>query len=152
MQRIRLLTLCLAAASLQGCQLLVASITSPSDSIVGSSTSIAGSIEAISRSSGSPPATGASAAYRRDVRMWTAEVARSGADQDEFVRGIGRIAESYGLTHWEAEPATLGAIGEGLYDAGWSDEQVEWLREALHGVRSRDVERVIEGYRRARSG
>jgi hypothetical protein len=153
MHRIAFLAvMCLAASSLGGCQLIVGSARSVSDSAVGSAESIAGAIQAISRSSGSPPAIDASPAYRRDVRTWTAEVVHSGRSQEEFLRGIGRIAESHGLTHWEAQPATLAAIGEGLRDAGWSAEQIDALREALHGIEPRDVDHVIEGYRRASSG
>ena len=55
-------------------------------------------------------------------------MAQNRTTQDEFLRGLGRIAESYGMTHWEAEPATLLAIGEGLSDAGWTNAQMEQLR------------------------
>jgi hypothetical protein len=136
---------CLALVSLPGCQVLWASITSPSDWIAGSSESISGSVRSISRSSGSPAAK-STLAYRRDVRAWAAEFAQAGGSQDEFLRGIGRIAESHGLTHWEADPATLLAIGAGLRDAGWSGEQMERLRGELADVQARSVELVFEGY------
>jgi hypothetical protein len=142
---------CLALVALPGCQVLWASITSPSDWIAGSSESIGGSVRSISRSSGSPAGEKASLAYRRDVRAWSAEFAREGGSQDEFLRGIGRIAESHGLTHWEADPATLLAIGEGLRDAGWSGEQMERLEADLADVRAGSVDLVPEGYRSAGS-
>jgi hypothetical protein len=145
------LLFCLAIAPLPGCQVIWASITSPFDWLAGSSRSIAGSIEPISRSSGSPAGGSATLAYRRDVRAWATEVAQTGTPQDEFLRGIGRIAESHGLTHWEAEPATLVAIGEGLRDAGWSGEQMEQLRAELTGIQVEKVELVFEGYRQAGS-
>jgi hypothetical protein len=140
----------LALVSLPGCQVLWASITSPSDWIAGSSESIAGSVRSISRSSGSP-AEKTSLAYRRDVRAWAAEFVREGGAQDEFLRGIGRIAETHGLTHWQADPATLVAVGEGLRDAGWSGEQMKRLRSDLADVQARSVELVFEGYRSAGS-
>jgi hypothetical protein len=118
--------------------------------VAGSSNAIAGSIQAISRSSGSGGGS-SHLAYRRDVRVWAAEVARNGGSQDELLRGIGRIAESHGVTHWEAVPDTLSALGEGLADAGWTPAQMEQLRGELAGAQPRDVERVFEGYRRAGS-
>jgi hypothetical protein len=141
----------LALVALPGCQVLWASITSPSDWIAGSSESISGSVRSISRSSGSGGGDPASLAYRRDVRAWAAEFAEAGGSQDEFLRGIGRIAESHGLTHWEADPATLLAIGEGLRDAGWSDDRMERLRGELGDVEARSVKLVFEGYRSAGS-
>jgi hypothetical protein len=148
---LRAVLFCLAIASLPGCQVIWASITSPSDWIAGSVNSISGSIQAISRSSGSPTGGTASLAYRRDVRAWTTEVARTGTPQDEFLRGVGRIAESHGLTHWEAEPATLVAIGEGLRDAGWTPEQMQQLSGELTDVQPEKVELVLEGYGQAGS-
>jgi len=143
--RIRSSLVCLATAALVGC----GSLTSPSEWLAGSSNALAGSIQALSRSLGS--GGGAHLAYRRDVREWTAEVAQSGASQDELLRGIGRIAESYGLTHWEAEPDTLLAIGQGLADAGWTPERMEQLRAELTSAEPRGVELVFEGYRQAGS-
>jgi hypothetical protein len=144
--RIRSILFCLLAAAIGGCE----SLTSPSDWVVGSSNAIAGSIQAISRSSGTGGA-GAHAGYRRDVRAWAAEVARTGGSQDELLSGIGRIAESHGVTHWEAVPDTLTALGEGLADAGWTPAQMEHLRGELAGAQPHDVELVFEGYRQARS-
>jgi hypothetical protein len=141
---------CLALVALPGCQILWTSITSPSDWVAGSSESISGSVRSISRSSGSGGGS-STLAYRRDVRAWAAESAQSGGTQDEFLRGIGRIAETHGLTHWEADPATLLAIGEGLREAGWSDERMEQLRGELSDVQARNVELVFEGYRGAGS-
>ena len=144
--RLRSFLFSLLATALAGC----GSLTSPSEWLAGSSNAIAGSIQAISRSSGSGGA-GAQLAYRRDVRVWTEEIARSGGSQDELLRGIGRIAESHGVTHWEAVPDTLSAIGEGLADAGWTSGQMEQLRGQLAGAQPRDVELVLEGYRQAGS-
>jgi hypothetical protein len=145
------LAFCLMLAPLAGCQLITASITSISDSVAGSVAAITGSIESISRSSGSPPDAAASAAYLRDVRAWTREFERAPGSQEDFLRGIGRVAERHGLTDWEAQPATLVAIGQGLKDAGWSDAQMRDLRERLAAVPPAAVESVFEGYRGAGS-
>jgi hypothetical protein len=141
----------LAVIPASGCQLLEGSVESSADWVAGSVRSIGGSIDAISQSSGSRGPVHASPAYRRDVRAWAAEVAERGRSQEEFLRGIGRIAESHGLTDWQAEPATFTAIGEGLADAGWTPEQMERLRAGLGGAQPRDVELVFEGWRQARS-
>jgi len=152
MTRLQLrLSLALLLTPLAGCQLLEASLTSPSDWIAGSSTAIAGSIESISASSGSPATPKSSVAYLRDVRAWTLEFERSPGSQEDFLRGIGRIAERHGLTDWEADPNTLVAIGQGLKDAGWSDAQMQELRGSLVGAAPGAVERVFAGYRSAGS-
>jgi hypothetical protein len=150
LRRMSLVLACLAVVPLAGCQVLWASITSPSDWIAGSSESISGSLRSISRSSGSDTSK-STAAYRRDVRAWAGAFAEDGGTQDEFLRGIGRIAETHGLTHWEADPATLVAIGEGLRDAGWSAEQMDRLRGELADVQAERVDLVFEGYRSAGS-
>jgi hypothetical protein len=150
LRRMCLVLACLAVVPLAGCQVLWASITSPSDWIAGSSESISGSVRSISRSSGSDTSK-SSLAYRRDVRAWASAFAGDGGTQDEFLRGIGRIAETHGFTHWEADPATLVAIGEGLRDAGWSAEQMEQLRGELADVEADRVDLVFEGYRSAGS-
>jgi len=149
MKRRMILALLALAVVPLGCQALWASVTSPSDWVAGSSDSISGSIRGLSRSSGSGGGTKSSLAYRRDVRAWAATFAQTGGTQDEFLHGIGRIAESHGLTHWEADPATLVAIGEGLHDAGWSVGQMDGLRADLADVEAERVDAVFEGYRGA---
>jgi hypothetical protein len=151
MQRRLRLAFCLMLAPLTGCQLIEASFVSISDSVAGSAAAISGSIESISRSSGSPPAATASAAYQRDVRAWTREFEGAPGSQEDFLRGIGRVAERHGLTDWEAEPGTLVAIGQGLKDAGWSEERMRDLRERLAAVPPPAVEAVFDGYRGAGS-
>lgn len=130
---------------LGGCQLLWASITSPSDWVLGSAESISGSIRAISRSSGIGGG-GPDAAYRRDVRAWTVAFTRTGGSQEDFLRGLARVAEPHGVTHWEGEPATLVAIGEGLRAAGATPETLEGL---LAGTEPPAAGLVREGFRGA---
>jgi hypothetical protein len=141
--------LALGAAALlsTGCQAIWASITSPSDWIAGSSRSISASIGGISRSSGTGGgSTAANERYRRDVRVFAAAFVETDGSSDDFLRGVGRIAESHGLSDWEGEPATLLAIGEGLRDAGVDAAGMEHLRSTLADVDPADVSLVMEGW------
>jgi hypothetical protein len=139
-----------AILPLLGCQLLWTSITSPSDWVSGTGTSISGSFEGLSRSSGSGGARSTDTAYRRDVRAYAAHFAASGGSQQDFLRGIGQVAESHGVTHWESEPATMLAIGEGLRDAGVGEAQMAALRAQAVDADPAVVALVLEGWQDAR--
>jgi len=139
-----------SASTATGCQVLWASITSPSDSISGSSRAIGGSLEGLSTSSGSGSiGGGANLAYQEDVRVFTRSFVTAGEREDRFLRDLGRVAEQHGLVHWEAEPATLFAVGTGLHEAGVpeSDLDVFLGRAGLGAERDRAV--VREGFRAA---
>jgi hypothetical protein len=143
---------CLALSgllALTGCQVLWASITSPSDWVSGTGRSISGSFEGLSRSSGSGGGS-SNTAYRRDVRAFAAGFAKAGGSSDDFLRGIGRVAESHGVSHWEGRSDTLLAIGEGLRDAGVSESHVEALGARATGADPRVAALVLEGYAAAR--
>ena len=137
-------------AALAGCQVISASITSPSDWVSGTGNSISGSFEGLSRSSGSGGGGESSSAYRRDVRAYAAEFADAGGTSTDFLRGIGQVAEHHGVTHWESNDSTLVAIGEGLRDAGVSPEEMEMLGARVGDADPRVVARVLEGYSAAR--
>ena len=133
------------------CQVIGASITSPSDWISGTGTSISGSFKALGVSSGSDGGGDSSkTAYRRDVRAFAAQASQTGGSQAEFLRGIARVAEGHGLSHWEASPDTLLAIGEGLRDAGVSPAELEALGAGAEGAAPEVVALVREGYAAAR--
>jgi len=133
-----------------GCQVLWASITSPSDWVSGTGTSISGSFRGLSVSSGSEGGKSSDTAYRRDVRAYAAEFAQAGGNSDDFLRGIGLVAESHGVSHWEGRSDTLLAIGEGLHDAGVSRSDVEALGARATGADPRVAALVLEGYAAAR--
>jgi hypothetical protein len=140
-----------AVLSLAGCQTLWASITSPSDWISGTGESISNSLRGLSVNSGSDSGSSGSrgaadTAYRQDVRAFAAEFARAGGSSDDFLRGIGRVAESHGVSHWEGRADTLLAIGAGLRDAGVSRADVEALGTRAAGADSRVAALVLEGY------
>jgi hypothetical protein len=132
------------------CQVIVASVTSPSDWVSGTGESISGSFRGLSTSSGSGGKDEAKTAYRRDVRAFAAQFAVAGGSSDEFLRGIGRVAEGHGVTHWEGDADTLAAIGEGLSDAGVSAADIEALRVRSAEADPQVVARVLEGYAAAR--
>lgn len=142
------LALCAVAP---GCKSISAILSSPSDSSAASSRSISGSFDAISASSGSPAKAGfapAKLTYNRDLREFTAAFTRTSGSREDFLRGVARIAEDHGITHWEAEPTTPLAIGQGLRDANWTDAQ---MAEFLDQVgRDKPAARLaLEGYQQA---
>jgi hypothetical protein len=107
-----------------GCQLISASIISPSDSISGTGHAIGGSSEAISGSSGSD-ADSDKATYERDMRQHVASFVRAGGQAANFAPGATRVATSHGISDWEADSKTSGAIGAGLADAKQNPAQAE---------------------------
>ncbi len=147
---LRRFTVVLASAALAGCQVISASITSPSDWVSGTGTSISGSFRGLSVSSGSGGGGESSAAYRRDVRAYAAEFAGAGGSSADFLRGIGWVAAEHGVTHWEADAGTLVAIGAGLRDAGVSPDDMEALGARAKDADPRVVALVLEGYAAAR--
>lgn len=134
------------AAGLLGCQVLVASITSPSDWVSGTGDSISGSLGGLSRSSGSGNADPTKLAYRRDVRAFAAHFAETGGSSDDFLRGIGAVAAEHGVSHWESRPDTHRAIGEGLRDAGVPPADFEALADRAHDADPVVLALVREGY------
>ncbi len=107
-----------------GCQLISASITSPSDSISGTGHAIGGSSEAISVSSGGKPDSD-TATYEGDMRAYTSTFVKSGAEASTFSAGATRIAATHGVSNWEANSDTADAIGAGLSDAKQNSAQAQ---------------------------
>ena len=72
-------------------------------------------------------------AYQRDVRDYTVEFARAEDehDIDSFQRGLGEIAEDYGITDWERTEDTFVAIGRGLGESGLDDENAKEIAMEL---------------------
>jgi hypothetical protein len=127
----------------------MASIESPSDLIAGSMDAIGGSLHSLSTSSGSSGGEESKLAYRRDLRVYTADFARGqSGTAEEFLRGVAHIGEDHGLINWEGDASTPLAIGEGLRDAGASDESLERLEREL-GAESPVSAQLRAGYRRA---
>lgn len=135
--------------SLTGCKVISAILEVPSDLIAGSSRSIAGSFDAMSASSGSggqtTEPTPNRTSYRRDLRQYAAAFVRSEGTTDEFVRGVTRIAEDHGITHWESEPFTPRAIGEGLHDAHLSEAEMDAFIDSVGRDRP-EAQLALDGY------
>ncbi|MBM4337065.1 MAG: putative lipoprotein [Deltaproteobacteria bacterium] len=132
-----------------GCQVISASVSSPSDSISGTGHAIAGIFSAISTSSGSGgDGDSAKESYRRDLRQYTAAFARSGGTSADFLRGVTRIAENHGVSHWEAEPATPFAIGQGMREASFSEAEMNAFCSEL-GAGTPAAEIALRGWQSA---
>ncbi len=144
----RRLSVLVAGLPLLACQLIGASITSPSDWVSGTGTSISGSFKGLGVSSGSDDGGSGSenTAYRRDVRAFAAQFSQAGGSGDDFLRGIAQVAEGYGVSHWEARPDTLKAIGEGLRDAGVSPAELDALHSRSGDADPQVFALVLEGY------
>jgi len=117
------LLLCTATAWLSGC---------------GSSASFSASSESISNIVTSPfesssDSSGADTAYRDDLRVLTLATLESSGGEEGFLRGIGEVAERYGIVDWEGIPETYVAIGEGLREAGLSLEEARAFSRRIFG-------------------
>ena len=140
-----------AVVPLLACQVIGASITSPSDWVSGTGNSISGSFRSLSRSSGSEGESDSSkTAYRRDVRAFASQFSQAGGSSDDFLRGIAQVAEGHGVSHWEGSPDTLLAIGEGLHDAGVSRAELDALYTRSGDADPQVLALVLEGYASAR--
>jgi hypothetical protein len=132
-----------------GCKVISAIIEIPSDISAGSSRSIAGSFDAISTSSGSggkDEPTPNKTSYQRDLRQYAAVFVKSPGTREDFLRGVARIAEDHGVTHWEADPMTPRAIGEGLCDAKLSEAEMDAFVDSI-GRDKPAAQLALEGYR-----
>ena len=122
MERNFAVVVCLAALIGFGC-----SISNSSDTL---SNSISSPFEWSSDSSDS--SSDAASAYRQDVSDYTVAFARNGGDLDAFRSGVRSLAESRGVTNWEADVLTCASIGLGLRHAELGElEAMAFGRELL---------------------
>jgi hypothetical protein len=130
-----------------GCQVLLASIKSPIDSSVGTVRIVGGSLQGTLRSSGIGGRGAGLQEYKRDLRQYAALYVQQGGDgaPQDFQRGITRIAESHGIAHWEGEPATPYAIGQGFRDAQVSEAAMREFCAAL-GADTLAAKYALEGW------
>jgi len=133
-----------AAALLQGCMIsrsISKSVTAASGSIIdtvkSSSKTISGGDARLEQE------------YRDDVRVAARTLVDSGASDDEFLRELGRIAELHGISHWEAEPGGLIALGAGACEAGVSEPGLDLLLTRLGQRGTRERSLAHEGCRSA---
>lgn len=151
-ERALLAAVLVAVLPMSGCKLISDSVTSPSDSITGTGHAIGGSFEAISVSSGTGPSHDAKeSSYVRDLRQYVGVFLQRGEGTSrDFQRGVSRIAESHGITHWEAEAATPYAIGQGLREANLSEREMRAFCESVGGDTAA-ARIALEGWREAGS-
>jgi hypothetical protein len=151
-QRTVLVAALIAVMPLAGCKVISAIVTSPSDSLTGTGHAIGGSFGAISTSSGSGPSDATKkSSYVRDVREYVGVFMKDGTGTtQDFQRGVSRIAESHGITHWEAEPATPYAIGQGLREANVSEAEMNAFVKQF-GRDAATSRLALEGWREAGS-
>ena len=83
--------------------------------------------------------------YRDDVRVATRAWVETGEGSDAFLRELGRIAELHGISHWEAEPDSLIAIGAGACEAGASDAELDRIVADLGQDRAESRALAAEG-------
>jgi hypothetical protein len=107
-----------------GCSVISGLVDSVSDSISGTGRAIAGSSESLSDAIG-VSSGGEKPTYENDLREYTASFVRSDAEPSAFSTGATRIAASHGITNWEANGDTAGAIGKGLEDAKRTPSQAQ---------------------------
>jgi len=145
-----------AVVPVLACQVISASITSPSDWISGTGESISGSFGAFSNGLGKSSGSGGgktdttNQAYMRDVRVFAAHFARTGGTSQDFLRGIANVAADHGISDWESLPDTQRAIGAGLRDAGIEPAQLDALTARASDADPLVLALVREGYTSAR--
>lgn len=135
-----LLALALTSA---GCSFSYSS-ASISDSIASSSKSVS---DSISSSSGGSSAS--EKAYREDVRDYTARAVKDKRSVEALEAGLPGVAETHGVTDWEADQSTWLGVGEGLRKAKATQEMVDaWGQKLSQGGASRaSAARLIQqGY------
>lgn len=117
-----------------------------------SACSFSDSSESISKSVSSPFKSSSDssgdgeAAYREDVRDYTAAYVRSGGEFDAYQRKIGSVAAKHGITDWELDKGTYLAIGQGLRKGGLKPiELAAWKSNLARDDLSR-AELIQKGY------
>jgi len=88
--------------------------------------------------------------YEEEVMGYTSAYVRSSTeDYAGFSKGLGEIAEKYGITNWEAEPTTYQAIGQGLKKAGVTGTEYESFKTNLSAGDATKMQDIEKGYQSA---
>jgi hypothetical protein len=137
----------LAALGPLGCSIS----TSTSDSLETSSDSSGSLSDSSGSSSGSSSPESKEAAYRDDVRDYTAAYVKSGGRIADFDRTRGGLARSRGITNWEDNMATYEGIGRGLGKADVSGVELDTYVQNLAGGDPKKAAAIQKGYESARA-
>lgn len=136
--------LLISALAIGGCSFSYSS-KSISDSSTGSSASSSDSSTSSSPSS-DDKADKKETSYRDDVRGYTAAWVRDGGDVASFQRGLATIAQRYGISDWEATPATWTGVGAGLRAGNASASARTALVDGLAGDDRARRDAIERGY------
>jgi hypothetical protein len=123
--------------------------TSLSDSSESGSDSSGSLSDSSGSSSGSSSPESKEAAYRDDVRDYTAAYVKSGGRIADFDKKLGQLARSRGITNWEENMATYEGIGRGLGKAGVSGVDLDTYVQNLAGGDPKKVAAIRKGYESA---
>ncbi len=111
------------------------------------SSTLQASFESSSNLSSSCSGSGESeTAYQRDIRDYTATYAASAGDAERFRHDLGAIAQDHGVTDWEADRATLMAVGSGLSRARVDAQRAQQLEAAITQGDTGRMGWVSQGY------
>jgi hypothetical protein len=149
--RLVLLGFLVALAALgPGCSIST-SPSDSSDSLETSSDSSGSLSDSSGSSSGSSSPESKEAAYRDDVRDYTAAYVKSGGRITDFDKKLGELARSRGITNWEESMATYEGIGRGLGKAGVDGVELDTYVRNLAGGDPKKVAAIQKGYESAKA-
>ena len=140
----------LAALGPLGCSIST-SPSDSSDSLETSSDSSGSLSDSSGSSSGSSSPESKEAAYRDDVRDYTAAYVKSGGRITDFDKKLGELARSRGITNWEESMATYEGIGRGLGKAGVDGVELDTYVRNLAGGDPKKVAAIQKGYESAKA-
>jgi hypothetical protein len=113
----------------------------------GASSASLGSVSSISASSMSSAATEEHHHhYSTDVSAAASSALSAGGSEREILRSVGRVAEHYNISDWEADDATYVAIGEALKTADRNEEEIVALARKLSGGIEQRTNLLLEAY------
>jgi len=84
--------------------------------------------------------------YQQDVTTATAIAMESGADGQEILRSVGKVAADYGVTDWESQEATYQAIGKGIKIAGVDAQRAKSLALEIAGSNQAAMGVLLDAY------
>ncbi|MFK5922501.1 MAG: putative lipoprotein [Verrucomicrobiota bacterium] len=113
----------------------------------GATSASLGSISSLSGSSASSAANHHHhSAYYNDVRESTAAAIIAQASTAEVLRSVSRAAKQHGISDWEAEQDSYIALGEGLRQAGLTQDQAQKWISRLSPGNQQNAQLMLKAY------